>query len=130
MKLTVDVSGARALAVDMRAASIRAHSALPAVLSKAGLNIKTQQVGEAGRSKWFRQVSRSISYDIHAVTGGLELVVGPDKARAEGGKLANIGYFGSSRRPGGATLPDPVDALEVEAPKFEKALTQIVEGLL
>ena len=53
--------------------------------------------------------------------------VGPRKGKP--GSIANIAYFGGANG-GGGTVPDPRGALEAEAPRFEKALTDLVGEIL
>ena len=95
----------------------------PAVV-KAGVNMKKQLREEMDKSKHFR-ASRSINFDVS--DGGLAVEVGPTKSGA--GNLANIAYFGGVNG-GGGTVPDPRGALEAEAPRFEKALTDLVGDIL
>ena len=95
----------------------------PAVV-KAGANMKNQLREEMDKSKHFK-ASRSINFDVS--DGGLAVEVGPTKSGA--GNLANIAYFGGANG-GGGTVPDPRGALEAEAPRFEKALTDLVGEIL
>jgi hypothetical protein len=66
-----------------------------------------------------------VNYDLETDGGELVAEIGPDKDLS--GNLANIAYFGTWK--GGGTVPDPVGALEAEAPNFEKALGDLVEEL-
>ena len=95
----------------------------PAVV-KAGVNMKNQLREEMDRSKHFR-ASRSIDFDVS--DGGLAVEVGPSKGKP--GSIANIAYFGGVNG-GGGTVPDPRGALDAEAPRFEKALTDLVGEIL
>ena len=95
----------------------------PAVV-KAGVNMKKQLREEMDKSKHFR-ASRSINFDVS--DGGLAVEVGPSKGKP--GSIANIAYFGGVNG-GGGTVPDPRGALEAEAPRFEKALTDLVGEIL
>ena len=95
----------------------------PAVV-KAGVNMKNQLREEMDKSKHFK-ASRSINFDVS--DGGLAVEVGPSKGKP--GSIANIAYFGGVNG-GGGTVPDPRGALEAEAPRFEKALTDLVGEIL
>ena len=95
----------------------------PAV-GKAGVNMKKQLREEMDKSKHFK-ASRSINFDVS--DGGLAVAVGPSKGKP--GSIANIAYFGGVNG-GGGTVPDPRGALEAEAPRFEKALTDLVGEIL
>lgn len=94
------------------------------VVRKAGVNMKNQLREEMGASRHFR-AAESISFD--EGDGGMAVEVGPTKSGA--GNLANIAYFGGANG-GGGTVPDPQGALEAEAPRFEKALTDLVGEIL
>ena len=95
----------------------------PAVV-KAGVNMKNQLREEMDKSKHFK-ASRSINFDVS--DGGLAVAVGPSKGKP--GSIANIAYFGGVNG-GGGTVPDPRGALDAEAPRFEKALTDLVGEIL
>ena len=95
----------------------------PAVV-KAGVDMKKQLREEMDKSKHFK-ASRSINFDVS--DGGLAVAVGPSKGHP--GSIANIAYFGGVNG-GGGTVPDPRGALEAEAPRFEKALTDLVGEIL
>ena len=95
----------------------------PAVV-KAGVNMKNQLREEMAASKHFK-AANSISFD--EGDGGMAVEVGPTKSGA--GNLANIAYFGGANG-GGGTVPDPRGALDAEAPRFEKALADLVGEIL
>jgi len=95
-----------------------------AVVSKGALNIKKQLREEAEKSLHFKGVAWTISYDITEDAGEVGAEIGPEKKAA--GNLGNIAYFGGVHG-GGATLPDPQLALEVEADRFMAALELVVD---
>lgn len=125
--VSLDVSELRSFAADLTSASLKAVLAVRPAVSKGALNIKTQMRAEMGESAHFRQVVPAIDYDL--LDGGLTAEIGPDTTGETVGDLAHIAYFGGSPG-GGGTVPDPIRALEAEAPKFEKALDDILKGLL
>lgn len=120
----------RAFSKDLTAAgSGIAPKVLPVVHKGAG-KIKAQLRREMGASTHFKGVTRAIDYSMKsgsgAGPGAIEAEIGPRKGAP--GSLANIAYFGGSR--GGGTVPDPKGALDAEIPHFEKALGDVLEGLL
>ena len=94
-----------------------------AVVTKGALNIKEAMREDAEASTHFRKVAQAISFD----QVGLSATIGPEKRRA--GNLANIAYFGGAHG-GGGTVRDPQRAADEEAPRFEKALLRVIDGLL
>jgi hypothetical protein len=84
-----------------------------------------QLVAEMAASPHFGAIAGSISYDTTADPSGVVAEIGPNTARA-GGALANIAYFGSPSKPGGATVPDPMYAAEAEYPTLERYLADIM----
>lgn len=125
-RASVDASEVHRLSVDLRGASTRTVLAVRPALFKAAMNIKEQMRSEMGASTHFKGTAGAIDFDLDAA--GLSADIGPKVGSGESGGLGGIAYFGNSR--GGGTVPDPQGALEAEAPKFEKALGDILEGLL
>lgn len=128
--MEIDTSELRALAADLRGAGDLVGKHVNAVVSRGALNIKNQLRREMRDSRHFRPVASAISYDIHRAgfSSGdvIEAEIGPE--RGSPGSLANIAFFGTSR--GGGTVPDPQGALDAEAPRFEKALSDLFGDLL
>lgn len=125
--MSADVSQLRALVREMQTAPAEVQKGVRPVVSKGALNIKTEMQMDLASSTHFRGITFSVSYDVKLDAGGVEAEIGPDKGR-EGGALANIAYFGSSR--GGGTVRDPVHVLENEGPRFETALGNLLDGVL
>lgn len=127
---TIDASELRALAADLTQAPQEAALAARKLVSRGALNIKRQLQAEMRESDYFKGAARSISYDLHGGSlFGVDVVeaeIGP--TRGVPGSLANIAYFGTSR--GGGTVPDPQGALDAEAPRFEKALADLLDDVL
>ena len=124
-EISVDAHELRSFAVDMtRMPGVLSRHAVP-VLSRGALNIKRQMAAdfEASGNAGFRHVGRTVSYDLTTDSATeLSAEIGPDKPS---GALANVAVFGTSR--GGGTVPDPREALDAEAPRFEKAIGDLVE---
>lgn len=118
---------------------VRSFRAIPAlmvpklrgVVAKSALNTKKLMQADARKSQHFKQLARSISYDLNVHEFGgdgvIEAEVGPTPGG--GGSLAGIAYFGTSR-PGGGTVRNPEDAMLEEAPNFYEYAFQATEGLL
>lgn len=119
----VDVSEVRQLVADMREIPAELARHVRPAVAKGALNIKNQLRDEWKKSTHF--TGAPINYDIE--DDGYSAEIGPEHKGA--GNLANIAYFGGSNG-GGGTVPDPEGALNAEAPKFEKALGDILEDLL
>lgn len=125
--ITLDTSELRTLAVDLTHAAALPMEDVRGVVAKGALNIKTQMRAEMSRSRHFKGITQSITYDTTIGATGVSAEIGPDKDY-KGGALANIAYFGSSR--GGGTVPDPKGALEAEAPNVEQYMAALVDRLL
>lgn len=125
MKIDIDTSEVRELAVEFRQVpDLLARHAKP-IVSKGANNIKNQLREEMAGSTWFKRAAGRINYDL--IDGGFGAEIGPESAGA--GSLANLAYFGGANG-GGGTVPDPRGALEAEAPKFEQALAKLAAELL
>jgi hypothetical protein len=96
-----------------------------AVKSSGDSVIKTMKA-DASKSGSFRFAGR-ISGEMKGNAGTSIFEGGPVKGGA--GSLANIAYFGGAHG-GGGTVRDPQQALNEEAPKFEKSIGDAVEDLL
>ena len=125
--VSIDMSEVREFAADLtRIPGELSRHAIP-VLSKGALNIKKTMAADflASSNKGFRYVGSTVNYDLETDGGELVAEVGPDKDLS--GNLANVAIFGTAR--GGGTVADPVEALDAEAPRFEKALADLAEEL-
>lgn len=125
-RASIDTSELRALSVDLHDAPLRAVLKVRPPLFKAAMQIKDQLTREMRESTHFKGVAGKGAIDFDVDAAGLSAEIGPKTGGP--GSLANIAYFGGSR--GGGTVPDPQGALDAEAPKFEKAIADILEGLL
>jgi hypothetical protein len=124
----------RAFSKDLTAAGSGIASKVLPVVHKGAGKIKRQLRSEMQASRSFKGITRAIDYSMKYGTGSrgaggagaIEAEIGPRTGSP--GSLANIAYFGGSR--GGGTVPDPKGALEAEVPHFEKALGDVLDGLL
>lgn len=126
--MAADVSQLRAFAVELGQVPDSVVRKIRPVVSKGALNIRDQMRAEMSRSRSFRQIAPTINYDLKVQADGMEAEIGPDKRRRSA-RLANIAYFGGARG-GGGTVPDPRGALEAEVPRFESALSKLLEDVL
>ena len=104
---------------------------LRGVVAKSAVNAKKIMQADARKSRHFKQLSRSIDYDLKthqfAGDGVIEAEIGPSGGGAA--SLAGIAYFGTSK-PGGGTVRNPEDAMLEEAPNFYEFAFKATEGLL
>ena len=123
--VSVELSEVRAFARELEDAPLKVVREIVPVVRKGAVNIKSDMQADLRGSSnaGFRHVASTVSYDV--VDGGFGVEIGPSKPA---GALANVAYFGTSR--GGGTVADPVGALQAEVPRFEKAIDDILEGML
>lgn len=130
--INIDSSELRALAADLTAAGSGIASKVRPVVHRGANNIKRQMREEMNASRHFNSVAHTIDYSMGGGmvfgVGVIEAEIGPSADPGSPGNLANIAYFGSSR--GGGTVPDPTGAAEAEMPRFEQALSDVLDGLL
>lgn len=128
--ISVDASELRAFAAQLTQAPALVEREARAVVSKGAVNIKDDMNAELAKSKHFKGIAGSVTYDMRSSGafggGAIEAEIGPDHSR--GGALANIAYFGTSR--GGGTVEDPEEALAREEPKFIDALADLAAEAL
>lgn len=119
-----DIEGLREFSADLGRIASSALPSVDAILKKAAQSVKDEMVEDAQRSRHFRSIARSISYDSSYRVGEAAYEVGPDKDR--GGELGVIAYFNGANG-GGGTLD--IDApLAHEEPRLMKALDDYLGG--
>lgn len=116
------------LAADLASSPQRVMREVRQVVSKGSLNIKNQLKSEAQGSSSFRTLARAMGYDITATADSIESEIGPTPERNAAAGLL-MAYWGQSKG-GGGTLPDPIHALQAEAPNFTNALENITGVIL
>lgn len=128
----IDASELRQLGADLVSAGSGIAAKVRPVVVKGAVNIKNQLRSEAQASRHFKGGARDIDFSMTSQkvfgVGVIEAEIGPRSGPGQPGSIMNIGYFGTSR--GGGTVPDPQGALDAEAPRFEQALGDILDGLL
>lgn len=95
------------------------------VVAKGALNVKTSMQDDMKQSDHFKQVARSITYDVRDGQSFVEAEIGPKTAGQTVGDLAHLAYFGGAHG-GGGTVRDPQGALDDEADNFERALGDVL----
>ena len=129
--MSVDSSDLDALARDLTKIHAMMVPKMRGVVAKSALNTKNIMRKDAQRSRHFKQIAPTISYDlkVHSFGGDgvIEAEVGPSGGGAA--SLAGIAYFGTSK-PGGGTVRNPEDAMLEEAPNFYEYAFKATEGLL
>lgn len=126
----VRVSGMRELRIDLETLPARAEKEFPRIVSKGALNVKTDW-----RARW-DAIKRPATHIPHVVSGiGYDTDDAPPRWSAQIGvastnsqaALAHLLEYGSLNNP---PYPGGQDALDAEAPRFEKAIADAAEGLL
>ena len=129
--MSVDASELDGLARAFREIPAAMVPKMRGVVAKSALNTKKIMQKDASRSRHFKQLARTISYDLKVNTfagdGVIEAEIGPSGGGSA--SLAGIAYFGTSK-PGGGTVRNPEDAMLEEAPNFYEYAFKATEGLL
>jgi hypothetical protein len=129
--VSADASELGDLASAFRAIPAAMVPKMRGVVAKSALNTKNAMRKDAQGSRHFKQLARTINYDlkVHEFGGDgvIEAEIGPSGGGAA--SLAGIAYFGTSR-PGGGTVRNPEDAMLEEAANFYEYAFKATEGLL
>lgn len=116
------------MAADLLAAGAKAVVGTRAIVQKGALNVKKQAKANVQRTAPVQNAyaHEAITYDTAFAATTVEAEIGYDKAK-RGGDLGNLLEYGSDNNPPHRDLGRALDA---EAPRFEKAITTMAEGLL
>lgn len=129
--MSADTSDLDGLARDLRKIPAEMVPKMRGVVAKSAVSTKNAMRKDARRSRHFKQLAPTISFDlkVHQFGGDgvIEAEIGPSGGGAA--SLAGIAYFGTSR-PGGGTVRNPEDAMLEEAPNFYEWAFKATEGLL
>jgi hypothetical protein len=101
-------------------------------VARGALNAKRGMQEDFQRSRHFKQVAHTITYDTRSGKDWAEAQVGPETGGpgvGTPGDLAHIAWFGGVRG-GGGTVRDPEVHLEQEADNFERGIGEILDRLL
>lgn len=99
------------------------------VVARGAFNVKRSMQEDMRASTHFGQVARTITYDTRTGNGWIEAEVGPVTSGQVVGDLAHLAYFGGANG-GGGTVRDPQNNLDEEAPRYEKAISDVLGDLL
>lgn len=102
------------------------HDEVVKVGEKGALNIKRDWAQAWSGHAYIGPLSRTVSYDRKFRGTEVEWEIGPDKGRAQG-PLGNIIEFGSVKN---APIPGGLPALDREAPRTEKAISDVLGKVL
>jgi hypothetical protein len=129
--MTADTSDLDNLTRSFRAIPAAMVPKMRGVVAKSALNTKNIMRKDAQRSRHFKQLAPTISYDIKVLGFAGDAVIEGEIGPTPGGSgsLAGIAYYGTSR-PGGGTVRNPEDAMLEEAPNFYEFAFKATEGLL
>lgn len=127
--MPADTSQLRDFASELSRAAPTVARAVPGVVKKGMNNIKGTMQSDFRESRSFGHIAKTVTYDVTVDGGGVTGEAGPDKSRGGGANLAHIAYWGGANG-GGGTVPDPLEALAIEAPQFEDALSKLLDGVL
>lgn len=125
-QLRIDDSDLKRLQASIDQAVAVTPGQVRAVVQRGALNIKRDAQARIGRGPHLPAYARAISYDSHETPIGAWAEIGPDKDKAQG-PLGNILEYGD---PTHAPIPHLAPALAEEAPRFERALEDVVTKAL
>lgn len=144
--MDIDSRELKQLSADLGRASARILPEVEKVVFKGAMNIKKGMQERLQDSTWFAPLARSVDFDIDVTPNEVSAEIGPKSGRGEAGNLANIAYFGTSvgvyrggpkwsqevgRGPGkGGGTVDFMKPLAEEAPRFEKAIGDVLKNVL
>lgn len=121
-----DISGLTELVADLTAAPGRAQRKVDGVVRKGAVNVKNDAQRLISGLAHAPLYPASITFDAKWELGGYVAEIGPDKDRPQGA-LGNLLEYGSANN---APLTHLGPALDLEGPKFEKAIADLADGLL
>lgn len=131
--ITVDGRELHQLTADLIYAAPHTVKKIEPIVKKAAQNIKKAMQADARKSRHFKQIASTVTYDVKAFEFGgdatIDAEIGYDKSVGPAAALAGLAIFGSSR-PGGGTVRNPEEALMDEAPEFERWLEGTLDGIL
>lgn len=122
--IDIDTSELRKFAIDLGKIPDEVAGEIRPIVARGALNIKNQMIDEARGSDYFEPLADAMSYDTTVDADGVTGLIGPDRDRSGGAGLLGA-YFGWSK--GGATVPDPIGALEAEVPNVERFIGDAID---
>lgn len=141
-----DARELKQLSQDLGRVSAKILPEVEGVVFKGAMNVKKGMQQRLQDSDHFKPVARSVDFDIDVTPNEVSAEIGPKSERGDVGNLANIAYFGTSvgvyrggpkwsqevgRGPGkGGGTVDFMRPAEEEAPRFEKAIGDVLKNVL
>lgn len=125
--MTSDARELRQLSQDLGRVSAKVLPDVEKVVFKGSMNIKKRMQEELRSSMHFKSIASSVDFEVETTPNGVSAEIGPKHGAGEPGNLANVAYFGTSR--GGGTV-DFMKPLAEEAPRFEKAIGDVLKNVL
>lgn len=122
-----DASELRGFSAELGRVEPKVARQVKAVVSKGAVNIKNTMRDDFKGSVHFKQVGRTINYDLEEFDGGVEVEIGPNK-HWRAARIANIAYFGGSR--GGGGTVDVDNGLRKELPNLTEHLRRVMGDVL
>lgn len=136
--MQIDTSELDRLAADLGRIPAKVAKGIAPIVRKGALNVKNDWNDSFRESESFKGIAGSVNFETKVSGDGHEAEIGPDKGKHPGlsgpprsrpaAPLANIAHFGGAR--GGGTVEDPQKHLDAEAPRFVKALTDLIGDAL
>ena len=122
----IEIDGLNDLVRDLTAAPGRAQRKAPDVVRKGAVNVKNDAQRLISGLRHAPLYPQSITFDVKWEGSSYVAEIGPDKDKPQGA-LGNLLEYGSSRN---APLAHLGPALDLEGPRFEKAMSDLTDGLL
>jgi len=127
MGFRVDVDGLERWEADHAAMPAELDEQIRKVTGRGAFNVKRDWKARWTGYRHIPYLPNAISYDLErAPGGGWVAEIGPDKHRRQG-PLGNVIEFGTINN---APIPGGLPALDVETPRFERALADAAEKVL
>lgn len=126
MTVDMDASGLDKLVADLGMQPMRVEAATRSVVQRGAMNVKRDAQNLISGLAHAPHYPRSITYDTRWTGRGSEAEIGPDKNRRQGA-LGNILEYGTAKN---APLAHLGPALDLEGPRFEQNLAELVEKML
>lgn len=121
-----DISGLNELIADLTDAPRKVQRGVDRVVDTGAKRMRDDWRQRASGSRHAPLYPKSITADSEWKRGAYVAEVGPDKSLPQGA-LGNLLTFGSVNNPPSG---DDIAVADAEAPKFEKAMTDLADGAL
>lgn len=124
--IDIEVTGLHELIATLDQGQRGIDPAVRGVVQRGCLNIKRDWQQRWSGIGHAPALPAAVTYDTTETAGEVRGEVGPDKGRRQGA-LGNIIEFGTTKN---APIPGGLPAAAAEAPRFQKALTDVAEKAL